>query len=379
MRIFSKPLAIVFLVTSVALAVQGLWGGDAEQMAEQRRISALIEQLGNDSFDQREAAIEQLRQTGKQALPALRDAAATHEDLEVQQRAAVAVDAIMLSFARSKSTGLELMLIKSGDFEMGSPLAENGRVIDETQHGVRLTRDFLLGAFEVTQDQYRQVMKFNPSWFQAQAGGEAKVTEHETGHFPVDSVTWFDAIAFCNQLSLDDGDEPYYELADTEREGDSIKNATVTIRGGSGYRLPTEAEWEYACRAGTTTAYQFGAAGGNGNQSNIKGVTMGGGYGGRIVGPNLERTAKVGNYRPNRWRLFDMHGNVAEWCWDWYDKDYYAKAPDNDPAGPRTGTHRVLRGGSWLVGEASSRSASRLMHAPGESTYFSGFRVARSP
>jgi formylglycine-generating enzyme required for sulfatase activity len=361
------------------LVVQGLWGGDPKEMAEKQRISALIEQLGHSSFVQREAAIEQLQQTGKQALPALRAAAANHADLEIQQRAAVAMEAILLRFGRSKSTGLELMLIKSGDFEMGSPLAENGRALDETQHRVRLTRDFLLGAFEVTQDQYRQVMKVNPSWFQSKAGGEAKVTEYETGNFPVESVTWFDAVAFCNQLSLDDGDEPYYELADIERKGDSIKSATVTIRGGSGYRLPTEAEWEYACRAGTTTAFHFGAAGGNGNSSNIKGVTMGGGYGGPIVGPNLERTAKVGSYRPNHWGLFDMHGNVAEWCWDWYEKDYYASSPENDPAGPRTGTHRVLRGGSWLVGEASSRSASRLMHTPGESAYFGGFRVARSP
>jgi formylglycine-generating enzyme required for sulfatase activity len=220
-------------------------------------------------------------------------------------------------------------------------------------------------------------MKVNPSWFARTGGGKDRVAGLDTGRFPVEKVTWFDAVDFCNKLSELDGYDPYYKLADVTRDGDSITAAAVTAAGGNGYRLPTEAEWEYACRADTATPFQFGQVR-TGNEGNFKTVFPGG-YGGPGKTVDLGRTAKVGSYPVGGWGLTDMHGNAAEWCGDWYDKDYYLKSPVDDPGGPAAGQHRVLRGGSWLLTNTSCRSASRFWLPPGESTYYTGFRVARGP
>jgi formylglycine-generating enzyme required for sulfatase activity len=220
-------------------------------------------------------------------------------------------------------------------------------------------------------------MKYNPSYFTPVGPGRFKVDGEDVTRFPVERVTWFDAVEFCNRLSKQDGFAEYYKLADVTRDGDSITKATVTVAGGSGYRLPTEAEWEFACREWSVTPYHFGWQN-TGREANLKpGPATG--YGGGPTWPALERTARVGSYKPNAYGLHDMHGNVAEWCWDWYRTDYYSASPAADPVGPDTGDHRVLRGGSWLVNESSCRTAGRYWQAPGEGKNYAGFRVARTP
>jgi formylglycine-generating enzyme required for sulfatase activity len=367
-----------WLVLLLWTAVIGLPRSDPGNDAAAARIAALVKQLGDDAFAEREAAGAALEAAGEKALPALRKAADASEDAEVRRRAGRLVRAILLGARKSKSTGLELALIDAGEFTMGSPNSEGGRRADELQHRVRLTRPFLLGAFEVTQDQYRQVMGGNPSWFAATGGGKAKVAGLETGRFPVEQVSWYDAVEFCNRLSRQDGYAPYYKLAVEQREAGSIKRASVTAAGGSGYRLPTEAEWECACRAWTDTPYHFGGRN-TGREANLKAATFVGGYGAPPTWESLGRTAKVGSYAPNPYGLYDLHGNAAEWCGDWYDRDYYANSPADDPKGPARGNHRVVRGGSWLVDEGSCRCASRNLLSPGESNYYAGFRVARTP
>jgi sulfatase modifying factor 1 len=347
------------------------------QQPSPEKLAQLIEQLDDDKFAQREVASQQLQEFGESVLPALRRAVASAKDDEVRSRAEQIMRAIMLDCRKSAATGMELELVDADVFQMGSPERETGRRPDEKQHRVRTTRPFLMGTYEVRQDQYEQVMKVNPSWFSKTGDGKDKIVGEDPRAFPVERVTWYNAVDFCNRLSKLDGYPPYYELTDVEREGDALKRCKVAIAGGNGYRLPTEAEWELACRAGSERMYSYGN-GNTGREANMK-QGMGTGYGAPPAWKSLDRTAKVGSYRANRFGLYEMHGNVGEWCWDWYDKDYYAASPKDDPMGPAAGEHRVLRGGSWLVNEASSRSASRFFQSPQEGTYFSGFRVARTP
>ena len=170
-------------------------------------------------------------------------------------------------------------------------------------------------------------------------------------------MTWFNAVAFCNKLSELEQLPPHYKIS-----GDS-----VSIVGGSGYRLPTEAEWEYACRAGTTTKWSCG--------DNDWAIQVGDWFHanfGNTIPP-------VGEKKPNPWGLYDMHGYVEEWCWDWYGETYYKDSPANDPMGPTHGGDRVLRGGSVNGSPVSVRSAKRNCDDPSSRSYFSfGFRVART-
>src|SRR5262249_22585839 len=159
------------------------------------------------------------------------------------------------------------------------------------------------------------------SWFAASGGGADKVKQRECRRHPVDSVSWEDAVAFCQKLS---------EQAEE-------------ISKGRTYRLPTEAEWEYACRGGANASTPFAF----GESLSSKQANFNGNYPYNAArGRYLERTAPVGSYLPNAFGLFDMHGNLWEWCADWYSEDYYSQSPRQDPPGPPRGTLRVLRGGS---------------------------------
>ncbi len=240
---------------------------------------------------------------------------------------------------------------------------------------MKITKPFYLGTYEVTQGEFERVMGRNPSTFSPRGNYSEDVTGQDTGRFPVENVSWFDAVEYCNKLSERESREPNYEIASVERNDDgSIKSATVTMKSGAGYRLPTEAEWEYACRAGTTTPFHFGSSL-NGSDANSDGRNP---YGTTERGKHLSRTTTVGSYSSNAFGLYDMHGNVWEWCWDQYDKEYYGTSPEHDPTGPDSGLYRVSRGGGWDSLAVGCRAAYRDGLTP-ENRYFNlGFRLARS-
>jgi formylglycine-generating enzyme required for sulfatase activity len=239
------------------------------------------------------------------------------------------------------SIGMSFAAIPAGSFMMGSePDAAHNFVGDELpQHPVRITRPFLLSAFPVTQDEFRRVMGRNPSYFtDGRKGGPAH---------PVESVTWFEAEQFCAKLrSLPD-----------------------EVAAGRRYLLPTEAEWEYACRAGSRSPFWCGdklrPAAANFAHGSEKNRTV----------PTAGATLPVGQFQPNPWGLYDMHGNVAEWVNDWYSDRYYAESPVDDPTGPSSGSAKVTRGGCWQSLWPECRSAARAAFPPERGTNRIGFRV----
>ncbi|MFM7101291.1 MAG: formylglycine-generating enzyme family protein, partial [Verrucomicrobiota bacterium] len=237
----------------------------------------------------------------------------------------------------------ELAWIPPGTFLRGSPLTEPDRWANEIRHAVVLTRGFFIGRQEVTQAAYAALMTNNPSTFKG-------------ADLPVENVSWFDATEYCARL--------------TQRE-----RSAGRLPDGWEYRLPTEAEWEYACRAGTVTATAFGNSLGS-SWANFNGKTP---YNGAPVGPFLAGTTPVGSYAPNGWGLDDFHGNVWEWCADW--NDAYPSGRVVDPVGPPTGLIRVMRGGGWSDLGDFCRSAFRSGRVPGAAGSFLGFRVvlAREP
>jgi formylglycine-generating enzyme required for sulfatase activity len=233
--------------------------------------------------------------------------------------------------------------INGGTFTMGSSANEWGRnPNDETQWQVTVN-SFRMGRYQVTQAEYESMMGNNPSHFKGK-------------NLPVEMISWFDAVEYCNRRSQREGLTPAYTINGT---GD---NRTVTWnRNANGYRLPTEAEWEYACRAGTTTAYNTGAS----LSDNTGWYTVN----------SAGSTQEVGKKPPNAWGLHDMHGNVWEWCWDWYGT--YTSGTQTDPTGPSFGYYRVLRGGSWNVSGGSMRSAYRYYGNPSYWDVNGGFRLVR--
>lgn len=370
LRLF-KQFWVVLLFPALLV---GLLYGDSQKEKDRK----LILQLGNRRYDLREDAGEQLLKRGEELLSDLRHAADNHPDPEIRKRAHKLVYKIVRAAGKSKSTDVQLLPIPPGEFLMGSPANESGRRTDEPPHRVRITKLFLMAKHEVTQAQFTSMMGFSPSDFAKTGDEKNKVKGMNTAAFAVENVSWYDAVEFCNRLSTKDGYKPYYKIANAQHTGKSITKADVSIVGGHGYRLPTEAEWEYACRGHTTTPFSYGKKS-TGKESNIKATVSSGGYGSSPRWRDLKRTTTVGSYPPNGWGLQDMHGNVVEWCQDWYDQTYYQKSPVKDPTGPKEGAQKVARGGSWLVNERSARSASRLMLTPSIRTYYAGFRVARTP
>ncbi len=292
---------------------------------------------------------------------------------------------------------VEMTLIPAGEFRMGSPttLAADspryGRVVYEDkhrsedegpQHLVRITSPFYLGAFEVTQEQYSETMGKNPSRFSSNGQFGFRTRGKDTVNYPVESVSWFDAVEFCNRLSRRNRHDAYYRIDQVERSRGSIVSATVTRIGGRGFRLPSEAEWEYACRAGTTTPYHCGSEL-DFDTANFEGNSAYGTYSYRSSkkGRYLGRPTTVGSYPANAFGLHDMHGNVYEWCWDRADESYYSTYDSGvavDPFGPTIGTKRIARGGGFDSSAQATRSAYRGYSHPAASDKSIGFRVART-
>jgi formylglycine-generating enzyme required for sulfatase activity len=238
-----------------------------------------------------------------------------------------------------------MVRVDPGRFTMGSPLGESGRASDEVQHAVTLTRGFWMGQTEVTQGLWRSVMGTSPSKFR----GDTR---------PVEQVSWCDAVAFANRLSAREGLPVAYQGA----EGcEATAGASVAWdRASVGYRLPTEAEWEYAARAGEASIYAGG--------TNLGAV----GWTYQNAGGS---TQPVGQKAPNAWGLHDMTGNVWEWCWDWYGPYGGASA---DPVGAQSGPNRVIRGGSWGDFPRGARVALRGWVTPGVRYDFLGLRLVRT-
>jgi formylglycine-generating enzyme required for sulfatase activity len=224
-----------------------------------------------------------------------------------------------------------VVYIPAGEFEMGSPMDEPKRDDDEAQHHIKLTKAFYMGKFEVTQLQYRVIVSENPSEF----GGDK---------LPVENVNWYEAARFLKKLS---------------------------DKTGMKFRLPSEAEWEYACRAGSRQAFNTGTT----LDSDLANYDATEPYADGIIGKYLKRTTEVGSYPPNAFGLYDMHGNVWEWCSDIYDEDYYKKTPLVDPKGPAEGKPKVMRGGAWKEYAYKCRSADRNHRWPKDNQPIIGFRV----
>lgn len=249
------------------------------------------------------------------------------------------------------------VLIKGGTFQMGSPESEAWRSADETQHTVTVS-DFYMSKYELTQKEYEEIAGNNPSYFKGD-------------NLPLENISWLDAVAYCNARSEKDGLTPVYTI-----DGQNVS----WDRSANGYRLPTEAEWEYACRAGTTTPFYME------NSPSAEDANYYGHYPYEIEdnyfsqgnlevkpGEYRETTMSVDSFSENPYGLYNMHGNVSEWVWDYYGE--YPTDEQTDPAGPTSGTLRVYRGGGWNDFAKNMRSAYRATLEQNKGSFNLGIRL----
>jgi formylglycine-generating enzyme required for sulfatase activity len=230
-------------------------------------------------------------------------------------------------------SGTKMALLVAGRFTMGDE-----KEIDATPHEVAIS-SFYIDKYPVTQEQYKKVMTENPSRWKGDKN-------------PVEQVRWSDAVKYCNARSLAEGLQPCYDLQTWECNFEA-----------NGYRLPTEAEWEYACRAGSKTVYFFGDS--SAKLSDYAWVDSNAGG----------KPHPVGQKKPNPWGLYDMCGNVWEWCNDFYQVDYYQQSPEENPRGPKEGETKVVRGGAWKFSADSCRSGYRYNEDPGYSDVCFGYDI----
>lgn len=244
---------------------------------------------------------------------------------------------------------IPMIFVEGGSFMMGS---NDGESNEKPVHQVKVS-SFLIGKYEVTQKEWAEVMGSNPSNWKGD-------------NLPVEQVSWYQAVDYCNKRSRKEGLQPCYSISGNTSPSSWSQGTIVCDWSATGYRLPTEAEWEYAARGGNLSkGYKYSGS------NDIGSVAWYGSNSG-------SKTQIVGTKQPNELGIHDMSGNVWEWCWDWYDSGYYGKSQSSDPIGAGSGSFRVLRGGCWDYYGGGCRVADRNRSIPGSSYNCYGFRVSRA-